>query len=223
VTAVSRSYVCVLAKTPVAGRVKTRLARAIGAEPASRLAMAFLEDTNALLRSLPWVHPVLALSEGPIALALHGTERWPQGDGDLGARIERTLTRALALAPTALAIGSDTPHLPVELLAGARDALRDHDAVLGPCADGGFYLLGLRDGAHIEPGLLRDLPWSSPETCAHTAARLRDRRLHAAILPSWFDLDELSDLARLRSLLDAGELHAPRTLDVLQTIDLAGC
>lgn len=69
----------------------------------------------------------------------------PQGEGDLGSRLENALRRALAGGkPAAIVIGTDSPDLPAELLDAARAALKDADAVLGPSADGGFYLIGLR-------------------------------------------------------------------------------
>lgn len=71
-------------------------------------------------------------------------EIWLQGEGDLGARLERILSCALKSSLFAIAIGGDTPGLPSDLFEQARAALHVADAVIGPSEDGGFYLLGMR-------------------------------------------------------------------------------
>jgi hypothetical protein len=203
------------AKPPRAGHVKTRLAAAIGDAHAAALARAFFEDTWAAASSLPWAKAVLATTE-PSAEEWAGARIepvWAQGGGDLGDRLERVLRRALRDTPTALAIGTDTPGLPPMLLSQARSALRDADAVLGPCEDGGFYLLGLR---RCPPGLLRDLPWSVAETFARALSRLRERGLRTAVIAPWFDVDRPVDLTCLHALIARGELHAPATARALE-------
>jgi glycosyltransferase A (GT-A) superfamily protein (DUF2064 family) len=144
---------------------------------------------------------------------------WSQGEGDLGDRLERVLRRGLRKTPAALAIGTDTPGLPPVLLSQAREALRSADAVLGPCEDGGFYLLGLRS---CPEGLLRDLPWSAPETFVRTLARLREGGLSTAVIAPWFDVDRPEDLELLRALIARGELHAPHSARALGALDSAG-
>lgn len=209
----SPTYVCVFAKPPQPGQVKTRLARTLGDARAVTLAQAFLEDTWSGLHELSWAHPVVALADGPMPANLRGGECWSQGDGDLGQRLERTLRRATSDGAAALAIGADTPGLPSTLLEQARDLLATHDAVLGPAEDGGFYLLGLKA---VPLGLLDGLPWSSSTTYQCTLERLHALSMTVAILPGWFDVDTEHDLARLRSLLDSGALRAARTLAALR-------
>ncbi len=212
--------VCVFAKPPRPGLVKTRLAAAVGDAQAAALARAFFEDTWAAASSLPWAKAVLATTD-PAAAEWGGarcTPRWPQGGGDLGDRLERVLGRALHDTPTALAIGTDTPGLPPVLLSQARAALRDADAVLGPSEDGGFYLLGLR---RCPPGLLRGLPWSVADTFVQTLSRFRERGLRTMVIAIWFDVDRPADLACLRALIARGEVHAPHTARALEAIDRA--
>ncbi len=211
-----RTTVVVLAKPPVAGEVKTRLAPPARA---ATLARAFLEDTFAALRELAWADPVLATThaldpalEGELAAPV-----WMQGDGDLGARIERVLRRALAASPRAIAMGADTPGLPTAALDRAHAALRTADAAIGPTDDGGFYLLALRT---CPEGLLAGLPWSRVDTFAATLARLRARGLSTVVLDPWFDVDRPADLERLRGQLAARALHAPATWRALNTISV---
>jgi hypothetical protein len=213
--------VCVFAKPPRPGLVKTRLAAVLGEVQAAALARAFLEDTWAAASSLPWARAVLATTE-PAAAAWSGARlapRWPQGGGDLGDRLERVLRRALRGTPAALAIGTDTPGLPPTLLSQARSALWEAEAVLGPCEDGGFYVLGLR---RCPPGLLRGLPWSATDTFAQTLSRLRERGLTTAVIAPWFDVDRPADLACLRGLIARGEIHAPATARALERVARAG-
>ncbi len=190
--------VCLFAKPPRAGEAKTRLIPALGAEGAAALARAFLEDTWALLEALPWAQAVLSSTAPwpPALLPSPAAQVWLQGEGELGARLERSLERALLLTPLAFALGADSPGLPAGHLERARAALSDADAVLGPSDDGGFYLLGLRRA--LPPGALAGLPWSAPDTRLHTEARLRALGLRVAHAPPWFDVDTPEDLTRLR-------------------------
>ena len=207
--------VIVFAKPPINGEVKTRLASAIGAERASSLARAFIEDTWSLVRGLPWADSVLATTRAFVLDVgeIEPGRLWPQGDGDLGQRIERVMQRALVRWPSAIALGADTPGLPVRLLDEARAALRRADAVLGPADDGGFYLLGLR---RCSLGLLVDLPWGERNTFEMTRSRLQRSGLEPVILERWFDVDRWEDLRRLGDLLDTGVVVAPATRDVLR-------
>lgn len=207
--------ICVFAKPPRPGLAKTRLAPMLGAGGAAELARAFLLDTCAPLRARRDARVVLATT-GPFDAALDaqlGLPCWPQGEGDLGARLERVLQRALTGAPWAIALGGDSPGRPPGLTDDAIAALADPevDAVLGPSDDGGFYLLGLR---RCPPGLLAELPWSSATTGAATLARLASAGLRTRVLGPWFDVDEPADLQRLDELIAQGAIAAPATAEV---------
>ncbi|MEO6773124.1 MAG: TIGR04283 family arsenosugar biosynthesis glycosyltransferase [Kofleriaceae bacterium] len=211
-----RSTVVVFAKAPVAGEVKTRLAPPARA---AALARAFVVDTFAALRSVAWADPVLATTAAiDPALELEvAAPIWMQGDGDLGARVERLLRRALRSSPRAIAMGADTPGLLITALERAHQALRSADAAIGPTEDGGFYLLALRT---CPEGLLAGLPWSRADTFATTLARLRERGLTTVVLDPWFDVDRPADLERLRGLLAARVVTAPATWSALNTISV---
>ena len=208
-----RTTICVFAKPPEPGRVKTRLAPAIGEAAAAELAWAFLRDTVSSLRTLPWADVVL-VTTGPLPAPL-GPPEWTQGDGDLGDRMERALARALRTAPRAMVVGTDSPGLLHAHLHEAHRALATTDAVLGPADDGGFYLIGL---TRCPEGLLAGLPWSREDTLARTRARLTERGLRATLAPSWFDVDRPEDLTRLRRELDAGLVRAPETHRLLRAL-----
>ncbi|HEY0130196.1 MAG TPA: TIGR04282 family arsenosugar biosynthesis glycosyltransferase, partial [Allosphingosinicella sp.] len=136
--------IVIFAKAPVAGRVKTRLIPALGAEGAAVLARAMLERTveEALATGLG-----VELCGEPDAAQWHeerpGLSLAGQGEGDLGARLARAAARVLA-EDSILLIGADCPELDRDRLRAAADALEDHDAVIHPAHDGGYALLGLR-------------------------------------------------------------------------------
>ncbi len=212
-----RGCVCVFVKAPRPGGVKTRLAPAVGSDGAAALARAFFLDTLAAVRALPWARPIVA-ADGDLchtAGVAPGVEVWPQGGGDLGERIERILARALERAPFAIALGADTPGLPRGILESAREGLGRSEAVIGPSEDGGFYLLGLR---RCPRGLLGGMPWSRDDTCARTCLRLETCGLDPVLLERWFDVDRPEDLARLRRLLEGGQIRAPETLRALRAV-----
>jgi hypothetical protein len=97
------------------------------------------------------------------------------------------------------------------------EQLESGNAVLGPCADGGFYLLGLRS---CPAGLLADIPWSCQRTCDATETRLRCHGMKVARIRSSFDIDTPADVHRLRRELD--ELPpeiAPGTRKLLDALE----
>ncbi len=209
--------IVVFAKPPVRGEVKTRLADTIGSEHAAKLASAFLRDTWAQVQGLAWAESVLATTNVERLREFESRPHlvWPQGDGDLGQRVERVMSRGVEQWGRAIGIGADTPGLPIRLLEQAREELEVADAVLGPADDGGFYLIGLR---RCPEGLLRDLPWSQEQTFEQTKNRLEKSGLRTSILEPWFDVDRSVDLERLRALLDAGSVIAPATTLALRSL-----
>jgi uncharacterized protein len=212
--------ICVFAKLPRAGEAKTRLAPAVGAEGAAELARAFITDTWSRVTRLPWARPILASTGSwPEGLIPARVEVWPQGEGDLGARMERILLRALEVCPAAMALGADSPGLPMAHLEAARAALEHADAVFGPSDDGGFYLLALR---RLPVGAFTNLPWSQPETLARTEERLKSLGLTVARVAPFFDVDVPADLERLEAELNAGRLQAPATAAMLATLRRPG-
>jgi glycosyltransferase A (GT-A) superfamily protein (DUF2064 family) len=114
-----------------------------------------------------------------------------------------------------MALGADSPGLPLAYLEAARAALKDADAVFGPSDDGGFYLLAL---GRLPVGALANLPWSQPETRARTEERLKSLGLTVAHVAPFFDVDVPADLERLQGELNVGRLQAPATAAALATL-----
>ncbi len=210
-----------VAKAPIAGRVKTRLASEDGDEDRTReLASAFLADTAALLSHplLP-ARVVLALDGAPATLpaALSTFPIVLQGDGDLGVRLTNLFAAQFALPETraVCAIGSDTPHLPLAFLVEAfsRLASPDADSVWGPADDGGYYLVGMN---RMIPELFAGIPWSTPDVLTVSRERAAAVGVRSALLPPWYDIDTPADLTRLRQEILRRTVTAPGTAAVLR-------
>jgi hypothetical protein len=183
-----------MAKLPVAGRVKTRLAREVGTVEATRFAR---HATAALLQRLGvdrrWQTTIAVSPDTAVASRVwpRGPARLPQGRGDLGQRMQR-LFSSLPPGPVVV-VGTDIPDLRPAHIAQAFRLLGRHDAVFGPAADGGYWLIGLRRRPRIlHP--LSDVRWSSPQALQDTLDNLDGRSI--ARLATLADVDGAGDLAR---------------------------
>lgn len=208
--------ICIFAKPPRAGETKTRLAPAIGADNAARVAQALVEDAIDTALRVPRANVVLSVTEF-FALPGQSLPIWPQPEGDLGVRIEHTLRQALLESRCAIAVGADTPGLTPALLDEAIRQLDSHDAVLGPAHDGGYYLLGLR---RCPPALLKNIRWSHQSTLDDTVARFQQSGIQYSLLAKSLDLDTPEDLTQMRYMLSAQVITAPHLRSVLQSIGL---
>lgn len=186
----------IFAKEPVAGRVKTRLCPPLSAAEAADLYRSCLEETVATMGGAGF-DPVLFF-DGEAAYFRHafpGFRLLPQGEGDLGARMERALRTLLAGgSETAALIGSDTPDLPLALVEEAFAVLRQADVVVAPARDGGYVLVGER--RHV-PELFCDIPWSTSGVLAATRRRAADLGVDFREVSTWEDVDDLPSLRRL--------------------------
>ena len=189
-----RSMLVVFAKRPAPGRVKTRLARDIGAPGA---AWWFRHQCARLLRRVgrdPRWRTVLAVSpdiEGMQSRVWpRDLPRWAQGQGDLGNRMGRAL-REMPPGPV-IVIGADIPDVSAGDVAGAFAVLGRKDAVIGPATDGGYWLVGLRHGRRAPRRMFRDVRWSTEHALEDTVASLGGLSIgYAATLR---DVDRASDL-----------------------------
>jgi len=214
----SRQALFVMAKDPRAGQVKTRLCPPLTPETAARLYQCFLSDVLDLVAGVPGVDPVVAFSppeaHGEFARLTSGRfQLIPQAGADLGARLENTFRVLFEQGYERIAaVSTDSPDLPMQYLADAFARLGEAPVVLGPCPDGGYYLIGL---SRLIPDVFRDMPWSSEQVVQVTEARARRLGANVMRLPEWHDVDTAADLDRLvRDLVrDARPAAgAPRTV-----------
>jgi rSAM/selenodomain-associated transferase 1 len=186
----------VIAKAPVAGRVKTRLCPPCTPAEAAALAEAALRDTLAAMAGA-------AQTAGRAvarAIVLDGAAgAWVDGErvvAQRGGGLDERLAAAFADlgGGPALIVGMDTPQLTGALLAEALVALDDHDAVLGPAADGGYWGIGLR---RADPRVFLGVPMSVDHTLAEQRARLAELGLDVADVATLVDVDTIEDAARV--------------------------
>jgi hypothetical protein len=193
----------VVAKRPAPGQTKTRLSPPLLPMESAVLYEQFLRDTLALMRQVPGVQPIIAyLPEGEEAYFCGLAPDFallPQQGEDLGARLDNALTHCLNSGfHKAVIMDSDSPTLPVAYLVEAFVALDTADVVLGPCDDGGYYLIGLKRPA---PRLLREVRMSTPTVIQETRQLAAATGLTVAQLPRWYDVDTAAELGRLRQEL----------------------
>jgi rSAM/selenodomain-associated transferase 1 len=201
-----RVQLIVLAKTPVPGRVKTRLCPPCTPRQAAGVAAAALADT---------LDTVAATHASARALVVDGDHPAPAGwarvaqrGGPLGERITHAYADTLLPGVASLLIGMDTPQVSPALLEMAAHQLSasETDAVLGTAEDGGWWALGLRDPHHAQA--LRDVPTSTPATGGLTLAALRSRGLRVTHLPVLRDVDTAADAHAVAALCPDGSRFA---------------
>jgi rSAM/selenodomain-associated transferase 1 len=196
----------VFARKPVAGRGKRRLARGAGELTALSFQRRQFARVLHRLAGDPRWRTWVALTPDRAAADAGWLARYtpagarvhprPQGRGDVGQRMARALTD-LPPGPVVL-VGTDVPGLSAAHVAAAFDRLRACDCVLGPAADGGFWLIGLARRRPVRVPF-DGVRWSHPETLADTRADLRRKGMSWAELETLADVDGPEDLQRDRS------------------------
>ncbi|MGH9321499.1 MAG: TIGR04282 family arsenosugar biosynthesis glycosyltransferase [Vicinamibacteria bacterium] len=192
----------VFARAPELGRVKTRLCPPMTADEALRLHRALLEDTLEHLGKLqrPFLSRVLLLSRAlQHASDLEIPRGWTvgiQSPGNLGEKLESFSHGSFRRGVERLLIlGGDSPTLPLDVVHDAFEALSRSDVVLGPAADGGYYLIGARI---FLPDVFREISWGTAEVLRQTRSILETLGNSYELLVPWYDIDRPGDLARLR-------------------------
>ena len=161
-----RGTLLIFAKRPRPGRVKTRLVPPLTAAEAATLAEALLRDTATVARRVPVRRRVIAFAPRPPHRAPRGFAVTSQRGRSLGVRLLAACKQYLRPTSPVVVIGTDSPTLPLQYLRAAFRALRDHDLVVGPTDDGGFYLLGI--SRPVSAALFRGVVWSSSSVCGRT-------------------------------------------------------
>jgi len=193
----------VFARIPEFGKNKTRLIPALGASKATEIYQLLVAYTLEQIRNfLQHRHCEVTIyfTGGSVekAKASFGSE-WHyqvQCEGDLGARMEAAIAHSLTHgAKRVVVIGTDTPQLTSHHLSLAFDALDNSDVALGPAADGGYYLIGLKRSC---PALFAQINWSTDQVLSQTMTRAQSEKLDVRILPELSDIDFPEDVLLLR-------------------------
>ncbi|MBC6607831.1 TIGR04282 family arsenosugar biosynthesis glycosyltransferase [Hymenobacter sp. BT188] len=194
----------IFARLPELGQVKTRLARSIGDDAALAVYRELLARTRAAAdgfggQKTVWLTQSTSLPLTPEAVAAQWPEyNWqPQPPGDLGGKMQLAFTQAFtACAASVVIIGTDCPGLSTTLLSQAFELLATHDVVVGPAADGGYYLLGMNA---LHQDLFQNKAWSTASVLTDTLADVARLGLQVARLPTLHDVDTADDLAVWRA------------------------
>jgi hypothetical protein len=197
-----------LAKEPVEGRIKTRLARTIGGHYSAKMAECFLRDVLALARDLPVGLKSVAYQPDEardyfreLVKPLLEFSTFPQKGNDPGERLTNILQHEFtAGAQHVVILETDVPTLPGEYIMKAFEELKKADFVLGPTFDGGVYLVG----ASIPSATpFTAVPWFTPQVFRKMVHNISSAGLKLALTPPWYDIDTEHGFEMLRAHLAA--------------------
>ncbi len=202
-------------RLPKPGRAKTRLIPALGAEGAAglqrQMTLLAVARAWAFCAAAPGRRLVIAHDGGSareLRAWLGRLNYMPQGEGDLGARMQRAVTAEFQSgARSVLVIGADCPRLQGSVLESAVRALEASDLTFGPASDGGYYLVGLRKPV---AEIFANIPWGTGEVLTCSVRSARQVNLEPALLEMFPDVDEPADLPDAQAALDAS-----RTVSVI--------
>ncbi|HEY7271110.1 MAG TPA: DUF2064 domain-containing protein [Actinoplanes sp.] len=203
--------VLVLAKEPVAGRVKTRLCPPCTAAEAARIAAAALADTLDAVGGVGEIGRTLVLDGRHPAPS--GWSVVPQRGGPLDARLAAAFADTRRPGVPSLLIGMDTPQVTSELLTGVLGTLTGVDAALGLAVDGGWWALGLREPR--QGTALLGVPTSTATTGRDTLAALRARGLGVVLLPELRDVDTAADAHTVADACPLGSRFARAVTELM--------
>ncbi|MGH9395908.1 MAG: TIGR04282 family arsenosugar biosynthesis glycosyltransferase [Terriglobia bacterium] len=237
----------IFARSPVPGKAKTRLIPLLGERGAAEFQAALTSDALRKIRPLENRMAVVfmttghrfphAASMGSAVSAVPATggpsgnrpafRVEPQRGRDLGQRLQHAFRKLLLEHSRVVAIGTDSPELSVRILLHAFRALLQSDAVLGPCPDGGYYLVGLRQraGPGLAPGreppgaLFRGILWGTSAAFRDTMRNFDRHGLSCARLEPLEDIDRPEDLKGLKERMTASNAlrrRAPATWQFLR-------
>ena len=203
----------IMAKAPRPGTVKTRLSQSLPCSSVTALYRCLLEDTVALAKSLSRVEVAVmcpASDKDELARLLGTTMHVVAQKGEgLAAGLTSVFAHFAANGRrSVIAFNSDSPHLPSSVLERAFETLAEHDVVIGPTNDGGYYLVGA-NAAH--PTLFANDGMGTRSALDRLLARAQLLELSTGLTEPFYDIDVADDLIRLARELELTPARAPRT------------
>lgn len=198
------NVIVVMAKAPLPNEVKTRLIPPLTPEIASNLYQSFLLDKIEQVKSIRGVHRFIAYTPATAEVFFQkivplGFTLIRQTGANLGERLANISKRLFnERFKKVIILDSDTPHLPPEYIREGLSRLDSVDVVLGPCEDGGYYLIGTKSN---QPFLFKEIPWSTKGVTELTVKKAQSFDLTVHLLDKWYDVDTVEDLQRLKRYL----------------------
>ncbi len=226
---IRRAAVAIMCRSPIPGRVSTRLVPPLTHAQAAGLYGAFLSDIFNRIKSFitaqdtVMLEPIAAYSpdEGLTGVAEvtgSGVELVEQKGENLGQRMSNLFDTLFekGFSPVVI-IGSDSPDLPMEYITEAVELLKTAEpvrrqVVLGPATDGGYYLIALSNACRE---LFEEVPWSTSKVLDSTLSRAEEAGIEVKLLNDWYDIDTPDDLILLKENRDA-----PRSAHFAATLGL---
>jgi rSAM/selenodomain-associated transferase 1 len=215
--------VLIFGKSPENGDVKTRLADEIGTDHAVEFYKCCVEDTLTWLKSLD-IHFKFYFwpPDGKESLMnwLGSSLEYNVQQGDnLGEKMDSAFIEAFSdNFQNVLIIGSDSPDLPAEFIDMSFSELRNHDAVIGPSSDGGYYLIGFKKETYC-PEVFNDILWSSSGVLQKSLRILEQQQRKVYLLPQWHDIDTLADLKDMLSRNKNTAFNKSQTFACLNSLE----
>jgi len=188
----AKNALIVFIKNPELGKVKTRLAKTVGAEKALAIYIALMEHTRKIAEALPVARYLFYSQE------INQKDNWTsakfhkdlQIEGDLGDKIAMAFHTVFKENEKVVIIGSDCASLTPEIVQEAFDKLAEYPFVIGPAMDGGYYLLGMNQFA---PTVFKDIEWSTETVFPTTVNRIKSIGKRYHLLPTLSDIDYEED------------------------------
>ena len=190
----NKSLLIVFYRNPELGKVKTRLASSIGEAKAYSIYLLLCEHTRGVIEDLP-VHKALFYSDFIDTDDIWSNDVYQkhlQTDGDLGEKMDAAFRTGFNAGYTSICIiGTDCLELTGKIVTEAFKKLLTHDIVIGPAADGGYYLLGMK---HIHPALFKNKNWGSDAVLTQTLDDIKQLGLTCWQMQALKDVDHIEDL-----------------------------
>jgi rSAM/selenodomain-associated transferase 1 len=213
---------CILlfVKYPEKGKVKLRLSVDINEDIVQELYRCFVQDTLTTVRK---IDSQLFICFFPVE-AQKKFQKWlgstllflPQNGANLGERMKNSFTAVFTKGfRRAILIGSDSPDLPNRYIEQAFTILQTRDIVLGPTADGGYYLIGFNTNT-FTPNVFEDIPWSNQTVFQETMMKIKQAHRSLGLLPIWSDIDTIADLKHLIQRAENTSFKSSQTMTYLR-------
>jgi rSAM/selenodomain-associated transferase 1 len=196
-----KNGILIFVKYPKKGMVKSRLSDIIDEKLVVDLYRNFVEDLLDMLNKTDYsviicYHPKDAIKDFKKWLG-EEYQYIPQIGDNLGERLKNSFIKGFDLHFKKLTvIGSDSPDLPKKIIHESFQSLKNNDSVIGPCEDGGYYLIGFNENSFL-PDVFENIPWSTTDVYKKTISIMDKSNQKVHILPIWHDVDTINDLVNI--------------------------